>query len=142
MSASLRAELAKLCLPDSKTAVWIGHFEQLAGWGYALLAAEEYGIESRSRWRYYDKVRRPLIPHLMRYLHSAVTDSIVKNWLAGFYFNSAKQRLVWTGERLLRTVGILPCPLGDLPPQYTAKRANREKITDAAKTTLVHVEVH
>jgi hypothetical protein len=95
--------LARLTAPPEGT-VWIGPFEQLAGAGYALLTAHRLGIGTRGRRiNYHDEVRRTVIPTLVAHLKDgSAAAPMVTKWLAGFYFNAAKQRLVWTDERLLR----------------------------------------
>jgi hypothetical protein len=120
--------------------VWNGPFEQLTGAGYSLLAAEAHGIGKRSRRDYHNQVRRPLVARLIHHLDSGTADATVENWLAGFYFNAAKQRLVWSGERLLRALASVPCPHADLPRQYARDKAVRREILAAAKTCVAHAE--
>ena len=138
MFAVVRAGLPRLVAPSSPSAVWNGPFEQLAGAAYALSAAEKHGLLRRSRRGYHDRVRRALPHGLLQYFATAKADAAIGDWLPGFYFNAAKQRLVWSGERLLRAFAAVPCRDGDLPPQCTKDRPLRREIIAAAQLCVDH----
>jgi hypothetical protein len=94
--------------------VWLGPFEQLAGAGYALLASHRHGIYRRNLVRYYPRVQTRIASHLENFFSDVVRAdvSIPDDWLSGFYFNSAIQRIVWAGECLLLTFAVVDCPCG------------------------------
>lgn len=130
--------LAKLTAPQPRRSVWIGPFEQLVGAGYALLTAERHGIWTRSRRSYHERIRQPLVPRLLQHLATGGDDEVVQAWIAGFYFNAAKQRLVWADERLLRAFGAVPCAACASGPWCNGGEI--AKIVEAVKRGVEHTE--
>lgn len=91
----IRASLKKLTCPTYDS-VWLGPFEQLVGSGYALLAAERYGIHQRNLDRYNERVQRKIVEYLD---HLSLGDvqphlSGLNDWFSGFYFKAGIQRIV------------------------------------------------
>src|ERR1700722_12107684 len=101
-SIALRATIESLKVPEEKC-VWIGPFEQLHGAGYSFLAAKRHGVYTRDFENYHALVRTKVIALIVEQdTTGQVQDkSALDNALAGFYFNSAIQRVVWASERLI-----------------------------------------
>jgi hypothetical protein len=119
----------------------VGPFEQLSGAGYALTIAIRFGVGRQyRRLGYHDRVRRPLIPRLVAYLNTDEPDEIVADWRASFYFNAAKQRIVWADERLLRAAATASCPRCDWPSPY--RGSDIAKIVEATTRHIEHSETH
>jgi hypothetical protein len=105
--------------------VWLGPFEQLTGAGYSLFAAIRYRIYERDLSRYNQRVQSVVVSEIekMFTVAEAPDHSGIGDWLSGFYFNSAIERIVWAGERLLLTLATVQCPCG----RATEARVGGEK---------------
>ncbi|MHB8413007.1 MAG: hypothetical protein ACYDDI_13825 [Candidatus Acidiferrales bacterium] len=112
-SATIIASLKKLQCP-SYNSRWLGPFEQLVGAGYALLAAIQRRIYSRNLEQYNPRVQKKVTSHIESFFSGKqMLDARgFDDWLAGFYFNSGIQRIVWAAERLLLTCAAANCPCG------------------------------
>ncbi len=112
----VRDALAGLECPKYGDSVWTAVFEHLTGAGYALMAAECHGYSRRDprRFQFQVHVRRQIASRLAGYAFPQhVSDHEADDELiAGFYFNSAVQRLVWVAERLVTLFSAVPCPCG------------------------------
>ncbi len=124
--AAIVASLKKLQCPAFNS-VWLGPFEQLLGAGYALLAATKHGIFSRNLDHYNLQVQCKVTAHLEGlFSKSAISDPCeldnpcrFDDWVSGFYFNSAIQRIVWAAERLLLTSAAVDCRCGKRPKEQS-----------------------
>jgi hypothetical protein len=70
---------------------------------------------------------------------SASDRRVFDDWVSGFYFNAAEQRVVWASDRLLTTFAALDCPCGrpgELPGHGKHSFA---EVWKAASLRLEHV---
>lgn len=135
----VRTALKTMHLPDAGT-VWIGPYEQLHGAGYALLAAARHGVYERNLSNYHERVRTRVVQTILEHDEAGtVTDKFVfDNALAGFYFNSGVQRLVWASERLIKTFDSIPC-LCKRAAEPDHKSRKFSDLLRAAKTREQHL---
>lgn len=135
--------LRKLRCP-AYNSVWIGPFEQLVGAGYALLLATRHGISGRNLENYNPRVQSQIISHIENnFLGRGGKDSRdFADWASGFYFNSAIQRIVWAGERLLLTCAGTSCSCRKRNAEGAVSRERPDfpKILKGAMTRLDHVQ--
>ena len=106
----VRDALKTMGLPNVGT-VWIGPYEQLHGAGFALLAAARHGVHQRDLSNYHLRVRTNIVQIILEHdeLGKVADRFAFDNAMAGFYFNSAIQRIVWASERLIKTFVSVPC---------------------------------
>jgi hypothetical protein len=119
--------------------VWLGPFEQPIGGGYALLAAVQHGIHGRDlNNNYNSRVQAKAVSHIESFfLSTPVTDPKgFDDWISGFYFKSAIQRIVWAGERLLFTFAAVKCAGGSRPEEQSisGERPKFRDILDGASS--------
>lgn len=94
-------------------------FDVLAGAAFSIIAADEWQFQDRSirTWsEWHEKVRIPLIDMIRTSgttLGASFSPGGWANWVSGYYFNSAAQRIVSVGERLTKIFAALDlrcCP--------------------------------
>ena len=112
----VRECVADLQSPRFSDSAWVGPFELLMGAAYAILAAERHGNSRRDgrKYEYHTHVRENIVAILAEHAFAppASDRPIFDDWVSGFYFNAAEQRLVWAADRLLTTFAALECPCG------------------------------
>lgn len=111
----LIAALQKLTTPQSFDSVWIGPFDQLVSAGYALLKAEKLGYRTRALGTYYYRVHAKIVDLIVtsETTHAdLLSDSALKDFVAGIYFIAGIQRLTFGVERLVATFAGIPCTCG------------------------------
>jgi len=112
----VRESLADLQSPRFSDSSWVAPFELLMGAVYSLLAAERHGYSRREsrKYEYHTHVRENLAAIVAEHAFAppASGSSVFDDWVAGFYFNAAEQRLVWATDRLLTTFAALECLCG------------------------------
>jgi len=98
-----------LPIPPEEDICLCSCYEQLIGAAYSLLTADIYGIQTRDTKGYHYAVRVKLSQLLLNAtdLPFRPTGGPCATWASGFYFNTALQRIVWTGERLLKIFASL-----------------------------------
>src|SRR5438876_593927 len=109
----VRESLRALAVPASFKSVLIGPYEQLTGAAYSLLVADGHGAWDRSTKRYYTEVQRTEDSFILSYTQEGRMEGRIRDWLSGFYFNCAVERIVFGAERLLKTVASVRCTCGD-----------------------------
>lgn len=138
----VRESLAALQCPNYSDSVWIGPFEQLAGAAYALLAAERHGFSrhDQHKYQYHAHVRENVAAWVAEEPFTPSDQPAFDDWVSGFYFNSALQRLVGAGEQLIATLSALECPCGKFPGgRDHGRRAGFRQQCQAAGRFLEHV---
>jgi len=142
--AEILDPLQKLPCPTFDS-VWLGPFEQLLGAGYALLSATKHGIYTRSLDSHYNQaVQAKVTSHLRRIFSETDVSSAdrFEDWVSGFYFNSAIQRMVWAGERLLLTCSAIDCSCGrrQAEPSVMKDRPPWRDVLAGALNRIDHVQ--
>jgi len=139
----VRESLADLQCPKFSDSAWVTPFELLMGAAYALLAAERHGYSRRDgrKYEYHTHVRENIAAVLAEHAFSPFFPDrpLFDDWVSGFYFNAAEQRIVWAADRLLTAFASLECPCGrpgELPGH--AKHSFAE-VWKAASLRLEHV---
>jgi hypothetical protein len=143
VNAAIVLSIQKLQCPAFDSA-WVGPFEQLLGAGYALLAATKYGIYHRNLDHYNPQVQAKVTAHLEAlFVQSTVGDPCrFGDWVSGFYFNSAIQRIVWAGERLLLTCAVVDCRCGKRTTEQSvaSDRPRWQEVLNGSLSRLDHIQ--
>jgi len=139
----VRDSLERLQCPQYSDSIWIAPFELLTGAAYALLAAERHGFSRRDqrKYAYHTHVRENIASLVGEYsfAQQASDRAAFDDWVSGFYFNSAVQRIVWAAERLLVAFAGIPCSCGQAPEVLEDGRPGFGEIWKAASRRLEHV---
>jgi hypothetical protein len=148
-NAAIVLSLQKLHAPAFDSA-WVGPFEQLLGAGYALLGATKHGIYQRNLDRYNPQVQAKVTIHLEALFSESVASDVCTfddpcrfgDWVSGFYFNSAIQRIVWAGERLLLTCAAVDCRCEKRTTEQSvaSDRPRWPEVLSGALSRLDHVQ--
>lgn len=139
---TVREALAALECPSYSDSVWVGSFEQLVGAAYALLAAERHGFSRRDerKYQYHAHVRENVAAWVAEEPFRPSDQSAFDDWVSGFYFNSALQRLVGAGTQLLTALAAQECSCGKLPAgRQHGRRAGFGQQCQAALRFLEHL---
>lgn len=138
----VRDALGSLRLPEEGS-VWVGPYEQLHGAGYALLSAQRHGVYERDLRKYHARVRTKVVSSILEHADTGEPSdkSAFDNAIAGFYFNSAIQRIVWASERLVVTFITLQCACGHRPPEKNAKSRNFGELLRSAGRRMNHLRL-
>ncbi len=137
----IKNALQGLKLPEPGT-VWIGPFEQLQGAAYALLAAERHGVYERNFHEYHAKVRAKVVALILQHAaNEKLSDKdAFDNAVAGFYFNSAIQRIVWAAERLVTAFVSVECSCcGAVERSAICKTSHFSDFLKDARRRLKHI---
>ena len=136
----VRQSLADLEGPRFNDSVWVAPYELLMGTAYALLAAERHGYSGRDnrKYEYHTHVREVIAKMVAEHAFacSSLDRSVFDDWVCGFYFNAAEQRLVWAAECLLTTFATLACPCGR-PGEISAH--GKHSLADVWKTASLRL---
>ena len=139
----VRESLGDLQSPRFSDSAWVGAFELLMGAAYALLAAERHGYSRRDgrKYEYHTHVRENIAAIVAEhaFASSASGDPVFDDWVSGFYFNAAEQRLVWATDRLLTTFAALDCPCGRPGELAGHGKHSFSEVWKAASLRLEHV---
>jgi hypothetical protein len=112
----VRESVADLGCPKFSDGAWVAPFELLMGSAYALLAAEHHGYSRRDgrKYEYHAHVRESIAKLVAEHVFASSSwDRLMfDDWVSGFYFNAAEQRLVWAADRLLTIFVSLDCWCG------------------------------
>lgn len=142
-TAAIVASFKKLQRP-SHVSAWLGPFEQLLGAGYALMCAIKHGIYQRTLDSYGPRVQAKIVGHLENFAvaHVPSDHAGFDDWLSGFYFNAAVQRIVWAGERLLFTCAAVECACGHRTTEKSVAedKPGWKKVKSGALARLDHVQ--
>lgn len=146
-NAAIILSLQKLKCPAFDS-VWVGPFEQLLGAGYALLGATKHEIYRRNLDRYNPEVQAKVTTHLQALFSEGVASDACKfddpcrfdDWVSGFYFNSAIQRINWAGERLLLTCAAVDCQCGKRTTELSNGKPEWREVLGGALNRLDHVQ--
>ena len=138
----VRDSLADLECHKFSDSMWIAPFELLMGSAYALLSAERHGYSRRDgrKYEYHAHVRESITKLIAEPFAGCSLDRVVfDDWVSGFYFNAAEQRLVWAADRLLTTLAALDCPCGKSGELLGAGSHSFAEVWKAASARLEHV---
>jgi len=139
----VRESLADLESPRFSDSAWVAPFELLMGAAYALLAAERHGYSRRDgrKYEYHTHVRENIAAMVAEHLFAspASGNPAFDDWVCGFYFNAAEQRLVWATDRLLTTFAALECPCGRPGELAGHGKHSFPEVWRAASLRLEHV---
>jgi len=139
----VRESLADLECPKFSDSAWVAPFELLMGAAYALLAAEHHGYSLRDchKYEYHTHVRERIAAILAEqtFTPPASERSLFDDWVSGFYFNDAEERLAWVAERLLTTFAGLECPCGRPGELVGHGKRSFAEVWRAAALRLEHV---
>ena len=139
----VRESLADLQSPRFSDSAWVAPFELLLGVAYALLAAERHGYSRRDgrKYEYHTHVRENIAGLLAEqaFASPASGSPVFNDWVSGFYFNAAEQRLVWATDRLLTTFAALECPCGRPGELAGHGKHSFSEVWRAASLRLEHV---
>ncbi len=139
---AVREALTALECPTYSDSVWTGAFEQLAGAAYALLAAERHGFSRHDerRYQYHAHVRENVAAWVAEEPFRPSDQSAFDDWVSGFYFNSALQRLAGAGEQLVAVLAAQECSCGKLPGgRQPGRRGGFREQCQAARRVLEHL---
>ncbi len=139
----VRESLGDLECPKFSDSAWVAPFELLMGAAYALLAAERHGYSRRDcrKYEYHTHVREKIAAVVAAHVFAppASDRPVFDDWVSGFYFNAAEQRIVWAADRLLTIFTAIDCPCGrpgELPGHGKHSFA---EVWKAASIRLKHV---
>lgn len=139
----VRESLADLQSPRFSDSAWVGPFELLMGAAYALLAAERHGYSRRGgrNYEYHTHVREDIAAIVAEHAFAPLASErpIFDDWVSGFYFNAAEQRLVGAADRLLTTFAGLECPCGRPGELADHGKHSFSEVWRAASLRLEHV---
>jgi len=139
----VRESLADLECPNFSDSAWVAPFELLMGAAYALLAAEHRGYSRRDdrKYEYHTHVRQNIAALLAEHMLTppASERSLFDDWVSGFYFNAAEQRIVWAADRLLTTFAAIDCPCGRPSELPGHGKHSFAEVWKAASLRLEHV---
>jgi len=139
----VRESLANLQSPRFSDSAWVGPFELLMGAAYALLAAERHGYSRRDgrKYEYHTHVRENIAAMVAEHAFASPASGgpVFDDWVSGFYFNAAEQRLVWATDRLLTTFATLECPCGRPGELAGHGKHSFSEVWKAASLRLEHV---
>jgi hypothetical protein len=139
----VRESLADIESPKFSDSAWVAPFELLMGAAYALLATERHGYSRRDgrKYEYHAHVRESIASIIVEHAFAGSSSdrALFDDWVSGFYFNAAEQRLVWAADCLLTTFAALECPCGR--PGELPKRGKHSfaEVWRAAALRLEHV---
>ena len=140
---SVRESLADLQSPKFSDSAWVASFELLMGAAYALLAAERHGYSRRDRrkYEYHTHARENIAAVVAEHAFAppASDRSTFDDWVSGFYFNAAEQRIVWAADRLLTTFAALDCPCGRPSELSGQGKHSFAEVWKAASLRLEHI---
>jgi hypothetical protein len=138
---TVREAIAALECPNYSDSVWAGPFEQIVGAAYALLAAERHGFSRHDerKYQFHAHVRENVAAWVAEEPFRASDQSAFDDWVSGFYFNSALQRLVGAGEQLAAAFSAQACPCGKSPASRHEARAGVRQECQAALHFLEHL---
>jgi hypothetical protein len=113
------------------------------GAAYALLAAERHGYSRRDgrKYEYHTHVRGNIAAIVAEHAFtpSASEHPLFDDWVSGFYFNAAEQRIVWAADCLLTTFAAIDCPCGRPGELRGHGRHSFAEVWKAASLRLEHV---
>jgi hypothetical protein len=139
----VRESLADLQSPRFSDSAWVAPFELLMGAAYALLAAERHGYSRRDKrkYEYHTHVRGNIAAILAEQAFAPLASGrpVFDDWVSGFYFNAAEQRIVWAADRLLTTFAALDCPCGRPSEMPGYGKHSFPEVWKAASLRLEHV---
>ena len=139
----VREALASLQCPQFGDSVWVAPFELLTGAAYALLGAERHGYWHRDqrKYEYHAHVRENIAILIAEHPFGAdePPQSAFEDWVAGFYFNAAEERLVCAAERMLTTFAGVECECGRAGELRDGARHSYGEVWDAAWRRLEHI---
>jgi hypothetical protein len=139
----VRESLADLGCPKFSDSAWVAPFELLMGVAYALLAAERHGYSRHDgrKYEYHTRVRANIADVLAEqtFTPPASQRPLFDDWVSGFYFNAAEQRIVWAADRLLTTFAALDCPCGRPGELAGHGKHSFSEVWKAASRRLEHV---
>jgi hypothetical protein len=139
----VRESLADLECPKFSDSAWVAPFELLMGAAYALLAAEHHGYSRRGgrKYEYHTRVRANIADLLAEHAFAPPASERPQfdDWVSGFYFNAAEQRIVWAADRLLTTFAALDCPCGRPGELAGHGKHSFSEVWKAASLRLEHV---
>lgn len=139
----VRESLADLQCPKFSDSAWVAPFELLMGAAYALLAAERHGYSRRDarKYEYHTHVRENIAAILAEHAFAppASGSPVFDDWVSGFYFNAAEQRLVWAADRLLTTFAATACPCGRSGELAGHGKHSFSEVWKAASLRLEHI---
>ena len=139
---TVREAIAALECPNYSDSVWAGPFEQIVGAAYALLAAERHGFSRHDerKYQFHAHVRENVAAWVAEEPFRPSDQSAFDDWVSGFYFNSALQRLVGAGEQLVAAFFAQECPCRKSPAgQRGSGRAGVRQECQAALHFLEHL---
>jgi hypothetical protein len=138
---TVREAIAALECPNYSDSVWAGPFEQLVGAAYALLAAERHGFSRHDerKYQFHAHVRENVAAWVAEEPFRPSDQSAFDDWVSGFYFNSALQRLVGAGEQLVTVFAAQECPCGKLPAGRHGQHDGFRPSCQAAQRLLEHL---
>ncbi|HVP50702.1 MAG TPA: hypothetical protein VMT05_01210 [Terriglobales bacterium] len=139
----VRESLANLQSPRFSDSVWVASFELLMGAAYALLAAERHGYSRRDgrKYEYHTHVRGNIAAIVAEhgFTRPVSEQPLFDDWVSGFYFNAAEQRILWAADRLLTTFAAIDCPCGRSSELRGHGRHSFAEVWKAASLRLEHV---
>ena len=137
---TVREAIAALECPNYSDSVWAGPFEQIVGAAYALLAAERHGFSRHDerKYQFHAHVRENVAAWVAEEPFRPSDQSAFDDWVSGFYFNSALQRLVGAGEQLAAAFSAQGCPCKKSPAGHHGRAGVRQE-SQAALHFLEHL---
>jgi hypothetical protein len=139
----VRDAIAALDCPKYGDSIWITPFELLAGAGYALIEAERHGFVRRdqARYQYHTRVREKISGLISEqtFLQEPSDRAVFDDWVSGFYFNSATNRIVWAAERMVRVLACVDCPCGNPGELNCSSKAAFPEMWRVARRRLEHI---
>ncbi len=139
----VRDAIATLECPKYGDSIWITPFELLAGAAYALIEAERHGFPRRdqARYQYHTRVREKIAGLISEqaFLQEPTDRAVFDDWVSGFYFNSATNRIVWAAERMVKIMACVECPCGAPGDVDPASKAGFAELWRAARRRLEHI---
>ena len=139
----VRESLADLQYPRFSDSAWVASFELLMGAAYALLAAERHGYSrcDGRKHEHHSHVRENIATIVAEHAFASPGPGslVFDDWVSGFYFNAAEQRLVWATDRLLATFAVLGCPCGRPSELAGHGKHSFPEVWRAASLRLEHV---
>lgn len=138
---TVREAIAALECPNYSDSVWAAPFEQLVGAAYALLAAERHGFSRHDerKYQFHAHVRENVAAWVAEEPFRPSDQSAFDDWVSGFYFNSALQRLVGAGEQMVAAFSAQGCPCKKSPAGRHGSRAGVRQESQAALHFLEHL---
>ncbi len=139
----IRDDIAALDCPKYGDSIWITPFELLAGAAYALIEAERHGFPrgDQARYQYHTRVREKIAGLISEqaFLQAPSDRNVFEDWVSGFYFNSATNRIVWAAERMIKILACVDCPCGAQGELNCAGKAGFPELWRAARRRLEHI---